>query len=298
MPNIELTPKTDLSSFRKIAIGTWRTAKDPSVYGSLSLEMDATLDYIEAFRKRTGKRLTLTHLMAKAVALALAEMPDANAILRYGRIWLRKDVDVFFQVVMKDPESGQIDLSGLTIRRADQKSMPDIVDEFRRVAEKVRAGKDKDKESTRQTFKMLPGFVTGWILDTISLLLYTLNLDLSWAGLPRDPFGSVMVTNIGSLGLEEAYVPLVPYSKVPLLVAMGSVKKVPVVDEDTDAIRVARVMRLFATFDHRLLDGAHAAKMSSVLQAVFADPEAHFGRIDELPAAEASEQEPAEAASA
>jgi pyruvate dehydrogenase E2 component (dihydrolipoamide acetyltransferase) len=224
--------------------------------------------------------------MAKAVAIALAEMPDANAILRYGRIWLRKDVDVFFQVVMKDPVSGQIDLSGLTIRRADHKSMTDIVDEFRRVAEKVRAGKDQEKESTRQTFKRLPGFMTGWILDTISFLLYTLNLDLSWAGLPRDPFGSVMVTNIGSLGLEEAYVPLVPYSKVPLLLAKGSVKKVPVVDDDTDEIRVAKVMRLFATFDHHLLDGAHAAKMSTVLQDVFAHPEAHFGRIDELPEAE------------
>lgn len=283
MPNIELSPKRDLSSFRKIAIGTWRDAKDPSVYGSLSVEVDPVLDYIERFRARTGKRLTLTHLMAKAVALALAEMPDANAILRFGRIWLRKDVDVFFQVVMKDPDTGQIDLSGLTIRNADQKSLPDIVDEFRKVAERVRAGKDKDKESTRQTFKRLPGFVTGWLLDTISLLLYTLNLDLSWAGLPRDPFGSVMVTNIGSLGLEEAYVPLVPYSKVPLLVAMGAVKKVPLVDEDTDQIRVARVMRLFATFDHRLLDGAHAAKMAASLQRTFADPEAHFGRIDDLP---------------
>ncbi len=187
MPNIALRPKTDLSSFRKIAIGTWRTAKDPTVYGSLSLEMDTTLACIEAFRARTGKRLTLTHLMAKAVALALAEMPDANAILRYGRIYLREDVDIFFQVVMKDPETGQIDPSGLTIRRADQKSMPDIVDEFRRVAEKVRTGKDKNKESTRQTFKLLPGFVTGWLLDTISFLLYTLNLDMSWAGLPGAP---------------------------------------------------------------------------------------------------------------
>jgi len=288
MPNIELTPKRDLSSFRKIAIGTWRTAKDPSVYGSLSLEMDATLDYIDAYRARTGQRLTLTHLMAKAVALALAEMPDANAVLRFGRIWLRKDVDVFFQVVMKDPDTGQIDLSGLTIRQADRKPLPDIVDEFVRVAEKVRAGKDRDKEQTRQTFKRLPGFLTGWLLDTISFLLYTLNLNLSWAGLPRDAFGSVMVTNIGSLGLEEAYVPLVPYSKVPLLVAMGAVKKTPVVDEGDDGIdtlRIARVMRLFATFDHRLLDGAHAAKMSSVLRKVFADPEAHFGRLDELPQA-------------
>jgi pyruvate dehydrogenase E2 component (dihydrolipoamide acetyltransferase) len=288
MPNIELSPKTDLSSFRKIAIGTWRTAKDPTVYGALALEMDATLDYIERFRERTGKHLTLTHLMAKAVALALAEMPDANAILRFGRIWLRKDVDIFFQVVMKDPETGQIDLSGLTIRRADEKPLPEIVDEFLRVAEKVRAGKDQDKEQTRQTFKRMPGFVTGWVLDLISFLLYTLNLDLSWAGLPRDPFGSAMVTNVGSLGLEEAYVPLVPYSKVPLLVAMGAVKKVPLVDEETDAIRVARVMRLFATFDHRLLDGAHAAKMASVLKRVFADPEAAFGPLPEAEAQNAS----------
>ncbi len=289
MPNIELRAKTDLSSFRKIAIGTWHTAKDPSVYGSLSVEVDAVIAYIDAFRERTGKKLTLTHLMAKAVAIALAEMPDANAILRFGRIYLRKDVDVFFQVVMKDPVSGQIDLSGLTIRRADQKSMGEIVDEFVQVAEKVRAGKDKEKESTRQTFKGLPGFLVGFVLDTISLLLYTFNLDMSWAGIPRDPFGSVMVTNIGSLGLEEAYVPLVPYSKVPLLVAMGAVKKVPVVDDDTDEIRIVRVMRLFATFDHRLLDGAHAAKMSAVLQDVFAHPEKHFGALDELPATEASE---------
>ncbi len=81
--------------------------------------------------------------------------------------------------------------------------------------------------------------------------------------------------------------PLVPYSKVPLLLAMGAMKKVPVVDQETDEIRVAKVMRLFATFDHRLLDGAHAAKMSTVLKRVFADPEAHFGRLDELPEANA-----------
>ena len=40
MPNLELTPKTHVSSFRKIAIGTWATAYDPSVYGSLEVRMD------------------------------------------------------------------------------------------------------------------------------------------------------------------------------------------------------------------------------------------------------------------
>lgn len=284
MPNVELRRHTGLSSFRMIALGTWKVAKDPSVYGSLALEVDPALDYIEAFREATGQKLTLTHLMAKAVGLVLAEMPDANAILRFNRVYLRKDADVFFQVMMKDPETGQIDLSGLTIRRANDKSVPEIVEEFRRVAERVRQGRDEEKESTRKTFKQLPGWLVGWVLDTISFLLYTLNLDLRWAGLPKDPFGSVMVTNIGSLGLEAAYVPLVPYSRVPLLLAMGAVKKEVLVDDDSDDTRIARVMRLFATFDHRLMDGAHAARMASTLKAVFADPEAHFGPIPQAAA--------------
>lgn len=276
MPNTALVRKQDLSSFRTIAMGTWRSAKDPSVYGALALDVDPVLDWIEAQRQATGVRITLSHVMARAVALALADMPDANAMLRWGRIYLRQDVDVFFQVVMKDPVSGEVDLSGLTIRQADTKDVSTIAAEFATLAEKVRAGKDAEKEQTRSLFKKMPGWLAGWVLDLTGFLIYGLNLDLRWLGLPKDPFGSVMVTNIGSLGLEEAYVPLVPYSRVPLLLAMGAVKKVPVVDPDTDAVVVKRQMRVFATFDHRLLDGAHAAKMAARLAEVFADPAAHL----------------------
>lgn len=279
MPNVALVPKGKVSSFRKIAIGTWRTTKDPSVYGSIEVEMDETLRYLEAFRAATGKRVTVSHLMAKAVGKVLEAMPDANAVLRFQRIYLRQSVDVFFQVAMKDEESGQIDLSGLTVRHVDTKSMADIVDEFEAAAAKVRAGKDTEKEQTRQTFKRLPGWLVGPVLDLISFLTFTLNLDLSWAGIPKDPFGSAMVTNVGSLGLEEAYVPLVPYSKVPLLVAVGALKRVAVVREG-DRIEPATVMRLYATFDHRILDGAHAAKMASTLHAVFRDPWTHFGGVE------------------
>lgn len=276
MPNTALVRKQNLSSFRTIALGTWRTAKDPSVYGALALRVDPVLAWIERKREETGQRITLSHVMARAVALAIADMPDANGIVRLGHIYLRQQVDVFFQVVMKDPETGEVDLSGLTIREADKKDVPTITGEFTKLAEKVRAGKDAEKEATRSLFKKMPGWLAGWALDLTGFLLYTLNLDLRWLGLPKDPFGSVMVTNIGSLGLEEAYVPLVPYSRVPLLLAMGAVKKVPAVDEETDAIVVERQMRVFATFDHRMLDGAHAARMASRLAEIFADPDAHL----------------------
>ena len=280
MPHLELTQKKDLSSFRRIAIGTWKTSYDPSVYGSLKLDMTEALRYQAEWRDKTGQRLTITHMMAKAVAAVLEDMPDANAILRFNRIYLRRDCAVFFQVAMKDDETGEIDLSGATIHHADQKSLAVIVDEFQATVDKVRAKKDEQLESTRSTFKIIPALWLNTVLNTLGTLLYTLNLDLTWAGLPRDPFGSVMITNIGSLGLEEAYVPLVPYSRVPLILALGNVNKEAVVGAN-DEIKVVPRMKVCATFDHRVLDGMHASRMMKVLKSWFADPYTHFGPIPE-----------------
>ena len=279
MPNLRLKKKDRLSSFRKIAIGTWRTVGDPTIYGTLKLRADKALTYIDEFRKRTGKRLTLSHLMAKAVALVLADMPDANAILRFNRIYLREDIGVFFQVEMKDAKTGEIDLSGATLFDAHKKSMEQIVDEFQARVDKVKAGKDKELEGTRSTFKMIPFFLLNLFLDVLGFLVYTLNLDLRWAGVPKDAFGSAMVTNIGSLGLEEAYVPLVPYSRVPLILAVGAVQEEAVVDGGK--IVIGKVLRCFATIDHRVLDGMHAAHMSKRLRAIFEDPEREFGALPE-----------------
>ena len=100
MPNLDLVKKTDLSSFRRIAIGTWRTAYDPSVYGTMEIRMDEATRYIAEFRRKTGRRLTVSHLMAKAAAVALKECPDANAIMRWNRIYLRQHVDVSVLVVV------------------------------------------------------------------------------------------------------------------------------------------------------------------------------------------------------
>lgn len=277
MPNLELEAKENLSSFRRIAIGTWRTTHDPSVYGTLALRADPILAYLEAIRQRTGKRVTLTHLMAKAAAIVLAEMPDANAVLRFNRIYLRKKIGVFFQVALEDEKTGEIDLSGTTIFDAHQKSVVAIVDEFESKVSRVRKGQDEQLESSRGMFKKIPPLMLGWVLDLLSFLTVTLNLDLSRFGIPKDPFGSVMVTNIGSLGLEEAYVPLVPYSHVPLLIALGATKEEPVVENGQ--IVIAKVVRAFATFDHRVLDGAHAAKMAKTLRRIFADPEHELGPL-------------------
>lgn len=277
MPNIELEPKDDISSFRRIALGTWETAYDPSVYGTMELRMDKAVEYMAAFRKSTGKRVTVSHLVAKAMAAALERMPDANAILRFNKIYLRKRIGVFFQVAMDDEGEGKIDLSGSTLYDVEKKSLAEIIDEFEEKVQSVKKRKDPALEGTRSAMKKIPTFLMNPTLKALSFLNYTLNLDLSPFGVPRDAFGSVMITNIGSIGLDQAFVPLVPYSRVPILLALGAVREQPVVEDGK--VVVGKVMKVNATFDHRFIDGLHAAIMSRVLHDHMARP---FERFDEI----------------
>lgn len=277
MPNLELVRKDDVSSFRKIAIGTWRTAYDPSVYGTIELRMDEATRYIARFREKYNKKLTVSHMMAKAAAMVLKECPDANAILRWNRVYLRKRIGVFFQVVMTDEGAHKVDLSGATLYDVENKSLVEIYDEFNDKVASVRARKDPALEKTRATFLGIPYFALNSVLRIISFLSYTLNLDLRRFGIPNDPFGSIMITNIGSLGLDTAYVPLVPYSRVPILIATGAVKDVAVVEEGK--IVSGKVMRVNATFDHRFIDGFHASVMSRVLREWIEHPFEHFDKI-------------------
>ena len=280
MPNIELIHKKDITPFRRIAIGTWRTAYDPSVYGTMQIRMNRATAYIEAFRQKTGVRLTVSHLVARAAAEALKNMPDANALLRFNRVYLRKRIGVFFQVVLREEETGKLDLSGATLFDVEEKSLSEIVAEMDEKVQSVRKGTDKALEKSRKSFRLVPLILMNFILRIVSFLAYTLNLDLSSLGMPKDPFGSIMITNIGVLGLEAAYVPLVPYSRVPILLALGAVKEVPAVEDGE--IRVVKVMDINATFDHRIMEGAQAARMASVIRAWMEDPEGHFGPILEV----------------
>ena len=290
MPNVELTRPGRITAFRKIAIGSWQTAYDPTVYGTLYVRMEKALAYIEAFRARTGKRITVTHLVLRAVAEALHRCPEANAILRFNSIYLRKDVDISLLVVQTD--NGKVDLTAAKVERADQKTLYQLVSDLEAQVERVRGRKDKALEKGKQTTGMIPFMLINFFLKAVAFLMYTLNLDLRWMGMPRDPFGGATVTNIGSLGLDVGYVPLVPYTRTPIFVAPGAIKDVPVVQDGQ--VIPGKQMAINASFDHRFIDGYHASVLSKTLREWMENPFESFDKIEDLPAASA----PAENATA
>jgi len=125
--------------------------------------------------------------------------------------------------------------------------------------------------------KLVPGILAGMVIRFSELFMYALNLWTPLLGTPRDPFGSILITNIGSLGLDMAFAPLVPYSRVPILISIGAVRDMPVVRDNQ--IVIGRMVRLTVTFDHRLVDGVQIAKMAQTMLKFFAAPEKELGPL-------------------
>lgn len=278
MGHLELIPKENVSSFRKLAIGSWKTAYDPTVYGTMTMRMDKALAYIEAFRQKTGIRLTVTHLLAKAMAEALRRCPDANAILRFNRIYLRKRITISTLVVQTD--GGKVDLTSAKIDDAEQKSLREIAAELEAAVQKVRQRKDEMLEKGKGTIYKMPYAFLNFFTWLISFFMYTLNWDMTWAGMPRDAFGSAIITNVGSLGLDTAYVPLVPYTRVPIFIAPGAIKDAPVVENGK--VVPGKLMNVNASFDHRFIDGFHASILANTFREMLENPFEHFDKLDEL----------------
>ena len=275
MAHLDLIPKKDVSSFRKLAIGTWQTAYDPTVYGTMRIRMEKALHYIERFREVHGVRLTVTHLVAKAIAEGLKKCPDATAILRFNKIYLRKQITLSVLVVQTDQGDGKVDLTAARIADADQKSLKEMAAEMQDAVDKVRQRKDKALEESKGTIGKIPFMFMNGFLKLLGFLMYTLNLDLSFLGMPKDAFGGVTITNVGSLGLDIAYVPLVPYTNTPIFVAPGAVQDVPVVEGDK--VVPGKVMHLNASFDHRFIDGFHAGILAKTVRDMLENP---FERFD------------------
>jgi pyruvate/2-oxoglutarate dehydrogenase complex dihydrolipoamide acyltransferase (E2) component len=269
--------------FRKIACGSWRTAGDPSVYALLEIEMSKALEFAKAYSQQHGVRITPTHLVAKAITHCLQVRPELNGLLRRGKVYLRRNVSIFFHVNVpgrvvngdRDERIAKAVLSGTTVHETETKGLAEIARAHRAQAAEVKRGRDPSFAACLRIVSLLPWRLVRSFLNLSSWLVYGLNLDLGFLGLAKDPFGSVMITNLGGMGIDVAWVPLVPYSRVPLLLALGTIRDKAVVENGE--VKVRPVLSIGVTFDHRLIDGVHAAQMSDEFKKCFAEPEKYLG---------------------
>ncbi len=251
---------------RKLAIASWGSPSEGNIYGKVTVDAEEAMAYLAKVREETGEKVTITHLVGKAVSEALRKEPSLNGRIVLGRYVPHEDVALSYLVAMEDGS----DLAKAKIEQMDRKSVADIARELRERAERLRQGADDDWEKSKGVVKLLPTQLLRPLLWLLGWLSSSLGVQFRAAGVERFPFGSAIVTSVGMFGLDEGFVPPTPFARVPLYVLIGAVRDQAVVVDGEVVVRP--ILTVTATIDHRFIDGFQGGILAREFRRVFEDP--------------------------
>jgi pyruvate dehydrogenase E2 component (dihydrolipoamide acetyltransferase) len=255
-----------MSLRRKLAIATWSAPREGNIYGKLSLDMTNALRYIDYLRGTSGQKITITHLVGKAAALAFAQCPDINGRIFLGRYIPHNTVDMAFLVSLE----GGKDLAKFKVTNMDKKSVVAIAEELAQGADRLRHGKDANFEKPKTLIKILPTWLIRPMLWLTGYLTGAMGINARCFGLEKFPFGAAVITSVGMFGVDEGFAPPTPFARVPVYVTIPEIKKRPVVVNDEIVIRP--MLDLTVTVDHRFLDGHRGAMVAKILRNLLENP--------------------------
>lgn len=248
---------------RRVAVATWRPSRDGRIYTRAAVDVTAASAYVAEVRARTGVRITLTHVIGAALGRGVAAVPEIRARVVLGRIVPHPTCDIGFAVDVAGD-----DLAPVQVRAVDQLTPIEVAREVERGAARLRSGSDHRHNRSSAVVRRAPAWVMRPLIATAGVLVG--GFGIGALGQPGFPLGSAFISNVGTLGLDEAFLAPIPFARVPLYLAIGAVRDVPAVVDG--AVVVQPQLVLVATADHRLVDGSHAGRLATLLRRLIAEP--------------------------
>lgn len=283
------------STWRKIAMATWRPRKDPMILATAEIEATRLLEYIDRVRDATGQHVTPAHLVGRAAGKVFEALPGLNGRIAFGSFLPSPTIDCFFVISLRtDPVTGAeavgTDLSGAVVRRVNEKAPWIIAKELADRAARIRHGDDAQFKRAKAMVNGLPPIVLRPVLDALGFVTETLQLPLPFMGVDARPYGSILVSNLGTYGLDSVSAPAPTFCHVPFTIVTGAVTDKVLAQDGQVVIRP--VLPLTIGLDHRFIDGYQAATMARVFRHYLADPAA----FDPVPISTATRTKPSRTA--
>ncbi len=252
------------TEWRKVAAAMYIKPVDSKILGSVDIDVTDLEVFINRKRKK-GVKITLTHCVTLALARGIrTEVPELNCYVKRGKIVERDYVDAMISVLLKREEMGSVRVPG-----ADKMTLVELSDFLSLKIKEARTGNESKEMKKKGMIAAVPWPFRRWLFKLIKLI--TITWGFSVAGISANNYGSFVVANIGTLGLDTGYPALFPTSNVAMVVTMGGVFKKPAVVGDKVLPR--KILTISVALDHRVVDASHGGKMFRYVKNVVRNPE-------------------------
>lgn len=242
---------------------------DSKILGSVDLDVTDLEQYLKKLRQKNVK-VTLTHFFTAVAARAITEeIPEFNTYVKRGNICSFPELTA--SVSLKMP-SGE--MSSIKLHRPEKMRPNEMVEALNAGIREAQGGTESKANQMKGTLGKIPWPFRKMVFMLIRFLMIDLGLSLPALGLSSQSFGSFIVSNIGTLGLDGGYPALMPTGNISLVLILGRVRDMPWVHEGQVVPR--RILKLGAALDHRVVDASHGGKLFNYLRRAVREPEKYF----------------------
>ena len=259
--------------WRVTAATIYTTPTDSRVYGTLDIDVTAAKEFLDRKREE-GVKLTMVHLTTAVLSRAIAfDVPEMNCFIRRGAVVGREYMDVMVPIQV----GGDSGVTPAIVRNAHARRVTDIADEVRAKAAKSRAGSEIKAAKNKYMLNRIPWPLRRPVFLFLKWITVDMGIEIKALGLSAHSFGSFVVSDIGSFGLNTGMTALMPAAKVPCVIVLGKIEEKPVARNGEIVIRT--ILPLTGTFDHRVVYGMQIGKLARGIKRYFRKPD----WLDEVP---------------
>jgi len=263
-PNISLTPFI------------MKDRSEASNYFSDSIDITETERFIRDKRLKGYPGLGLLHVFIAAYIRVASQYPGVNRFISGRRMFSRNNIE-FIMLIKKELRTDSSETS-IKVIFDPSDTISDVYVKLGAEINKAReAGETTDSDDAAKTLMMLPRFLLKLAVRCIRILDYFGMLPKSL--LKASPFhGSMMITDLGSIGLPAIHHHLYNIGNLPMFISIGAKRKDVVLRKDGSAAQ-RKLVDYAITMDERICDGFYFSQVFRLFKGIILDP----GVLDEPP---------------
>lgn len=220
------------------------------------------------------------HVLLAAYLRTITQRPAINRFISGQKVYARKEI-VFVMTIKKEMSLSAPD-TVIKVKFSPDDTLDEVYEKFNVVATDAIASLDKETSFDKliKIFNLIPGFVLRFIVWAVRCLDYIGLLPKGFMDLL--PFyGSMIVTSMGSLGINPIYHHIYDFGNLPVFLSYGRKRTAFEYDRNGTLIR-KRYIDIKAVTDERICDGFYFASAFKYFKKLVENPDVLETRATEL----------------
>ncbi len=267
-PDAELV-KTN--KFHELEFYIMRKKLDSTIFSKTQIDLTHTREFLEEYNisRAEEDKLTLFQIYLAACVRTTAKRYKINRFVSGRRLWQRNQIILSFVVKKEKTEDGEevnamIEFDPYDTLETVQKTVSYHLYESR-------FGENKNEQDVK-FWGSMPRWVIRFIFwfmrwtDERNFPIYAFTKDIPM-------WSTAFLAHLGSIDVEAVYHHLFELGTTGLLITIGKIHKAQIINEETDEIKIRKVMNLRVGIDDRIAPGSYTGPTIDLLKELIEHPE-------------------------